>query len=318
MAARLHKYFLLLGLILLTGCQPKQEGINGYVEGEYLRIAPTSGGLLATLSVERGDLVRKGQALFSLDLIKIKSSRDVAASELTQAAARLNDLNKGKRPAEMDVLKKQKAQAEADLQNAGDRLNRSQPLAQKGYATKAQRDADRAQYEKALARVAEVEAQLAAASLGAREDEIAAFEAALAAARQKLLQAEKSLAEASPTAVVAGRIENVFYRPGEFVPAGSPVVSLLPPENIKVRFFVPEKTAAKIRPGMQIKIRCDGCRDAIAAKVAFISSQAEYTPPVIYSVGSRDKLVFMIEAKPDSFQSELHPGLPVDIELQNP
>lgn len=314
----MKKNVVLLLLFLLAGCRQEETGINGYVEGEYLRIAPTSGGLLETLSVGKGDMVTAGQALFSIDLTKLKSDRDAAIAELAHETAHLNDLAKGKRPEEIDVLKKQKAQAEADLQNAQNQLNRSQPLAQKGYITEAQRDTDRTQYDRAKARVAELDAQLITATLGGRSDEISAAEATAAAAKQKLLQAEKLLLEASPKAIAAGRIEDVFYRPGEFVAAGSPVVSLLPPENVKVRFFVPEKTVPRIKPGMTVNIRCDGCGEAIEAKVTFISSQAEYTPPVIYSVGSREKLVFMIEAKPASPQAPLHPGLPVDIELQNP
>jgi len=320
MAARLHKKILWSAciLLLLAACEQKQSGINGYVEGEYLMIAPTSGGLLATLSVDRGDQVKADQPLFSLDVTKIAADRDVAAAGLAQAAAHLSDLSKGKRPEEIDVFEKQKTQAEADLQNAEDKLNRSQPLAQKGFGTKAQRDADLAQYNKAKARVAELEAQLTAANLGGRVDEIAGAKDAVNAAKQKLAQADKLLAEAAPKAPKAGRIEDVFYRAGEFVPPGAPVVSLLPPENVKVRFFVPEKTVPLLRPGMEITVRCDGCKEPVGAKITFISNQVEYTPPVIYSVGSRDKLVFLVEARPDIFQPELRPGLPVDIELRNP
>jgi HlyD family secretion protein len=306
---------LLVLLSVLAACDKKPAALNGYVEGEYLRIAPTSAGVLATLSVERGAQVKAGQPLFSLDLKSLTASRAAAAAALAQAEAVLEDMTKGKRPEEITVLEKQKVQAQADLQNATSQLNRSQPLAKKGYATAAQRDTDLAVYARAKARVAELTATLKTAALGAREDEITGAKAAAESARQKLVQAETLLAEAAPNAPAAGTIEDVFYRPGEFVAAGGPVVSLLPPGNIKVRFFVPERMLPQIHSGMAVGIRCDGCSGVIGAKVSFIASQVEYTPPVIYSEGSRDKLVFMIEAIPNVPSPSLHPGLPVDIDL---
>ncbi|MBI3441582.1 MAG: HlyD family efflux transporter periplasmic adaptor subunit [Proteobacteria bacterium] len=314
----MKKILLFLLVFMCTGCQQKSAGLNGYVEGEYLRIAPTSGGILEQLDVKTGDAVMAGQKLFSLDLTTLKADRDNAAAVLAQAAANLANLTKGKRPEEIAIFEQQKAQALADFQNAQSQLNRTLPLTRKGYVTKAQRDADQAAYDRAKAHVAELEAQLQTAFLGGREDEVVAARAIADAAGQKLVQAEKLLNEASPLAPAAGRIEDIFYRPGEFVPAGMAVVSLLPPENIKVRFFVAEKMVSQIRQGMAVKIRCDGCNTAIEGKVTFISSQAEYTPPVIYSVESRDKLVFMIEARPNTPDPALHPGLPVDIDLQNP
>lgn len=311
----MKKTIAILTFIALTGCSPEDSGINGYVEGDYLRIAPTSAGVLKNLSVERGDTVTAGQPLFSLDLEKLLISRTAAEAALDEAEARLNNMKKGQRPEEIAVLREQKLQAEADLRGAADRLKRSAPLAQKGYATKAESDADRAAFAKASARVQEMSAQLKTAALGAREDEIAAAQAAVDAAKQSLLTAVKLVLESAPKAAAAGRIEDVFYRPGEFVPAGAPVVSLLPPENVKIRFFVPEKTLAQVRHGMTVGIACDSCPAGLEGKVSFISSQAEYTPPVIYSTGSRDKLVFMVEAKPLAHAAALHPGQPVDITL---
>jgi HlyD family secretion protein len=314
----MKKIIPLLCLLALIACQPKQDRINGYVEGEYLRIAPTTGGILATLPVDRGSEVKAGDTLFSLDLARLTADRQSAAAALAQAEAGLNNLIKGKRPEEISVLEKQKAQAEAELQNAGSQLNRSQPLAKKGYATAAQRDTDAANYERALAKVAELDANLKTARMGAREDEIISAKAAVDAARQKLMQADDLIAEAAPPSPAAGRIEDIYYRVGEFVAAGSPVVSLLPPGNIKVRFFVPEKLLPQFKPGGAVNILCDGCGDAIPAKITFVASQSEYTPPVIYSEESRQKLVFMIEAKPDAASDRLRTGQPVHIELQAP
>ena len=308
----------LLLLALSASCSPKQEGINGYVEGEYLYIAPTSGGVLEKLSVDRGQEVKAGQPLFSLDLKKLEAAESAAKANLAQATARWNDLAKGKRPEEIAVILQQKLQAEAALQNAAAQLKRTVPLSHVGARSIAQRDADQAAYDAAKARVAELEAALKVAGLQAREDELTGAKAVIDAAQQELVQARKFLQEAAPKAPVAGRIEDIYYRAGEFVAAGAPVISFLPPENVKVRFFIPEKTLPSVRYGQPLNISCDGCETPVPAKVTFIASQAEFTPPVIYSVESRGKLVFMIEATPDKPDLRLRPGLPVNVAFSAP
>ena len=311
-------FFPLLVLALIVSCSPKQGGINGYVEGEYLYIAPTSGGVLEKLSVTRGEEVKAGQPLFSLDLKKLEAARSAAEANLAQATARWNDLAKGKRPEEVAVILQQKIQAEAALHNAAAQLKRTVPLSHVGVRSMAQRDADQAAYDTAKAHVAELEAALKVAGLQAREDELTGAKAAIDAAQQDLVQAGKLLQEAAPKAPSAGRIEDVYYRAGEFVAAGAPVISFLPPENVKVRFFVSEKMLPSIRYGQALGISCDGCETSVPAKVTFIASQAEFTPPVIYSVESRGKLVFMIEATPDTPDPRLKPGLPVNIAFSTP
>lgn len=311
--------FALFIITLATGaCQKEEEKFNGYVEGEYLRIAPSSGGILSSLAVARGDTVIGGQALFSLDLTQLTAARDAAAALKVQAAARLTDATKGKRSEEIEILEKQREQAMAALQDAENRLQRSMPLEQKGYATTAQLDADQARVNEADAKVAELEAALKAALLGSRDDVIAAAAAEADAAYHKLMQAERVLKEAAPLAPAAGVIEDVYYRPGEFITAGFPVVSLLPPENVKVRFFVPQRRLPAMQPGGAVNIHCDGCGAPVSGTIIFVSSRAEYTPPIIYSEESRDKLVFMVEAKPDEFNPVLRPGLPVDVDVKAP
>jgi HlyD family secretion protein len=236
-----------------------------------------------------------------------------AQAEVLQARARLSDLTKGRRPEEINIILKQKEQAEASLENAEKEYRRVRPLVHSGAASQAMLDQRKAAYEADQARVDELSAQLKVATLGAREDEINAAQAAVELAEQRVIQAERLLQESAPKAAFSGRIEDVFYRPGEFVAEGSPVVSLLPPENVKVRFFVSQAKLPGLTLGSAVNIECDGCAEPVHAKVTFISSQAEFTPPVIYSVESRDKLVFMLEATPDAYHASLHPGLPVDI-----
>jgi HlyD family secretion protein len=151
------------------------------------------------------------------------------------------------------------------------------------------------------------------ANLPARSDEIAAANAEVNAATDALAQAQWRIDQKSQAAPAAGLVADTLYRPGEWVAAGAPVVSLLPPGNVKVRFYVPETMLATIRTGDPVVVRCDGCGGDVAAKVSFIAPQAEYTPPVIYSRENRAKLVYHVEALPDAANPALHPGLPVEV-----
>lgn len=137
-------------------------------------------------------------------------------------------------------------------------------------------------------------------------------EAALRTAEARLASAQTRLARRTMASPVGGSVQQIYYRPGELVPAGRPVLSLLPPGNIKVRFFVPETELPRISLGQPVSIHCDGCKADVPARVTFISRQSEFTPPVIYSLDERSKLVFLIEARTDT-PSELRVGQPVDV-----
>ena len=172
----------------------------------------------------------------------------------------------------------------------------------------ARRDADRA-------RVAELTAQVSVANLPARSDEIAAARAETRAAEDALTQAQWRLDQKTQVAPTAAIVSDTLYEPGEYVAAGAPVVSLLPPGNVKVRFYVPEPIIATLRTGATASVRCDGCEAAIEVRVDFIAPQAEFTPPVIYSRENRAKLVFLVEARPVHPNAQLKPGLPVEVAL---
>jgi HlyD family secretion protein len=137
-------------------------------------------------------------------------------------------------------------------------------------------------------------------------------DAALRTARARLASAETRLARRKMASPVTGSVQQIYYRPGELVPAGRPVVSLLPPGNIKIRFFVPETVLPTVALGEPVTIHCDGCKADVPARVTFISRTSEFTPPVIYSLEERAKLVFLIEARTDT-PGELRVGQPVDV-----
>lgn len=299
----------------LVAVEPNAIRYHGYVEGEYVRVAAPLGGRLATLSVARGDQVEGGAPLFSLDLTEARAERDRAAAALAQARATLDDLRKGKRPLELDVIAAQKAQAEAALRLSEAQLRRQEALLSSGTASRERVDEARSAQARDRARVEELTALLQTGRLPAREDEIRAGEAAVVMAQAALAKAEQQLSDLAPNAAQAALVEETYYRPGEWVAAGSPVVSLLTPENVKIRFYLPETRLGAIKIGDIVRVDCDSCPAALTARVVFVASAAEYTPPVIYSNESRAKLVFRVEARPVATSSRLHPGQPVDIRV---
>jgi HlyD family secretion protein len=133
-------------------------------------------------------------------------------------------------------------------------------------------------------------------------------------AQARLNSSQTRLARRKVFSPVDGTVQEVYYRPGEMVPSGRPVVALLPPGNIKVRFYVPETALTSVDYGNTIKIHCDGCAGDLTARVSFIAKQSEFTPPVIYSLDERSKLVFLVEALPDK-PGALRVGQPVDVSL---
>ena len=313
----LPQLVLLLGAAaLLAGCgaQPTPS-VQGYVEGEFVYVSSPVAGTLDALHVRRGAQARAGDALFDLDNVPEKAARDQASAQLAQARATLDDLKKGKRPSEIQSVQAQLSQARAALALSRQELARQEKLAAvPGGAAEQDLDRARSTRDQDSQRVAQLEADLSTAQLASRDDQIAAAEAGVRALQAALARADWDLSQKSRAAPAAGLVFDTIYRPGEWVAAGRPVVALLPPENVKVRAFVAETRVGAIHPGDPVSVRVDGVSPAMAGKVSFISPQAEYTPPVIYSEESRGKLVFMIEAVFDAATAaNLHPGQPVDV-----
>ncbi|MCK9316399.1 MAG: HlyD family efflux transporter periplasmic adaptor subunit [Verrucomicrobia bacterium] len=309
---------LLYILVLLPGCSSEnEESVLGYVEGEYIYVAPTTAGILQTLNVERGDLVEAGAKLFALDPLQLNSSLEVARLKMAAAESTLKDLSKGARPEEISVLLKQQEELRLVLENEKKEYDRVQQLIKDGVISASDFDARETSWQVAQERLKEIEAQLAVANLGAREDQLNVAQRQVLIAAQGVKQAEKLLQESAPLAVSAGSVEDVFYRPGEFVRAGSPVVCILPPENIKIRFFISEKMVSTVQLGGMVQVLLSGRNEGISGRITFISRAAEFTPPVIYSLESREKLVFMIEATPEESVQMLRPGLPVNVQINH-
>jgi HlyD family secretion protein len=308
--------FLLMGQ--LTGCSsPDPKRVQGYVEGEYIYVASPLAGTLETLSVRRGDQVYAGMSLFTLDAVPEKAARDEAERKLAMNRATWEDLKKGKRPSEIESLEAQLKQARAALALSETLLGRQETLLRSSATSKEDWDRARSTYQQDRQRVAQLEADLETARLGSRSDQIAAAQANVRAAEAVLARAEWDLAQKRQSAPQEGVVFDTLYRPGEWVAAGRPVVALLPPANIKVRAFVPQTKIGSVQVGQPVRVSVDGVAEPFLGKVSFISPQAEYTPPVIYSRESRAKMVFKIEIVFDpQAGAQLHPGQPVDVQLE--
>lgn len=294
----------------------EEERWFGYAEGEYVRVAVPDSGTLETLSVYRGDQVKKGDPLFTLESVAEHAAVAEAKGALAEATSARDNLLKGLRDSEIDALLRQRDQAAADYELAAKTLERQYALFDQGHVSQAAVDDAQARYETAEARVEQLEAQLVTAKLPARADEIAAANARIDQAKAALDKADFLLSKRAAEAPDDALVFDTFYRVGEYVGPSQPVVSLLPPENVKVRFFIPEAALAELTYGQSLVIQCDNCGEGVQATVTFISPDAEFTPPVIYSEDARQKLVFMIEAKPvDPAGFPLKPGQPVEVLL---
>jgi HlyD family secretion protein len=299
---------LALALLAFAGCSPQRpSGYQGYLEGELER-----------LNVQKGSQVTAGKPLFALEQGAELAALREAAARVRSAQARLADLRKGQRPSELATMEARLAQAQAAAELAGREYERTSRLYQTKVASDDDHDRARLSYESANQQVTELTALLETARLGARSDVIAAAEADAASAQAAVDRAGWSVAQKSITAPRDGLVYDTLYREGEFVTAAAPVVALLPAENIKVRFFVPEAEFGVLKLGATVKVGLTGGSAPLDARISYLSPKPEYTPPILYNRENRAKLVFMVEAVFDpAVARDLHPGQPVDVSLNH-
>jgi HlyD family secretion protein len=288
---------------------------QGYAEADFIKVGPTQQGLLISLYVARGSKVAAGAPLFDQDDTNDRASRDQTERQLKQAEEQLVNLQAGGKQTEIQQAEANLADAHAARDKLQFDIKRNEELVKIGGVSKQLLEDQRADLRSAAARVQGLEAAVAQlrAPLG-REGEIKAQQQLAESLRAAVAMAQWRVDQRHVVAPAAGVVADVLARPGETIPAGGPVVSLLPPENIFVRFFVPETRLAEIHGGDKVALLCDRCPADFGATVSFISPQAEYTPPVIYSEASRAKLVYMVEARPPREKAPLiNPGQPVAV-----
>jgi HlyD family secretion protein len=252
--------------------------MQGYGEADYIFLASEETGVVRELFVREGDAVEAGARVFTLDPQRLEFNAEGASAQSAAAAAAIRT-----------------AQADATL--AQTNFARSSELFRRGFYSRARYDADRAALDAANARLAQLRREAGAA--------IAASGLA-----------QRRLGDANGEAPAAGTIEQIFHRPGEVVAAGQPIAALLTPANMKVRFFAPQAMLARLRVGARVNITCDGegCEQPVPATVSFVAQEPQFTPPVIYSLDQREKLVFLVEARLNA-PGPIRPGMPVDVRI---
>ena len=305
-------------LLLAAACSGRQQDTyQGYVEGEFVYVASSQPGRLERLSVARGQEVAAGAPLFALESVQEQAAQRQAQHQFAAAQAQLEDLKSGKRPAEVGVISAQLAAAEVTARKSASQRQRDETQYRAGGISQDQVEATRAQADADEARVRELQHQVQVAKLPGRDAQLHAQAEQVQAAGAALEEANWKLDEKTMAAPRGGLVYDTLYREGEWIAAGNPVVRLLPPQNIKVRFFVPETVIGSLAPGRAVSLHCDGCAADVPATISFISPESEYTPPVIYSNETRVKLAYMIEARPSPQDGpKLHPGQPLAVRLQ--
>lgn len=309
----------LIALVLLVGCERQSDDSwQGYIEGEYVLLASPYAGQLDRLYVRRGDAIEAGKPVFALEREAERAARLETEERLKSAQAKLENLQVPRRPPEIEALREQLRQAQAARELSRSQMLRQERLYKAGFIARSLYDEAKSALDRDNARVAEAQSQIKNAQLPlGREDERKGAERDVEAAKAALAQAAWRLDQKSVAAPVSGLVQDTFFVAGEWVPAGRPVASILPPANVKARFYVPEAALGNVSVGKAVEIRCDGCPAPIAAKITYVSTQAEYTPPVLYSKESRTKLRFLVEARFDHPESaKLKPGQPIDVKAR--
>jgi HlyD family secretion protein len=293
--------------------QEADAGFQGYVEGYLVFMAPEDGGRIERLAVDSADRVTQRQLLFELESSMQVAQRNEAEARLHQAGAQVADLQTAlQRPEQIAILKAQEDRAKAQLALSQTELDRQRTLFERGIAAKAQFDQARTAFERDRAALEEAQREIEAGQIAGRTAEIRAAEAAMQAAEAAVHQAEARLARRRVVAPSAAEVQDVYFRAGETVNAGQPVLSLLPPGNRRIRFYVPEPRLSTLALGTVIGLSCDSCPAGLQARISFIAREAEFTPPIIFSEEERAKLVFRVEARPLD-GADLPIGLPVTV-----
>lgn len=307
-----------IGLIAssFSACAPAGLRIAGYVEGEYVRLGPIDTARIETIAVQRGEKVEAGRKLAALETDDAVNGVAESEAKLVQAQAELSNLRSGKRPEEIAVIEATAASAAAQQHDAERTLERRQDLQRRGVSSQADLDQALTARDVAVARVRETAANLNVARLAAREDEIKAAENRVAQAQAGLDQAKWKLAQRTLVAPAAGRVTDVVRRVGELAGPSAPVLTMLPTGAVKLMLYVPEARFSQLQLGTRLNVNCDGCAPGLVAMVTYISQEPEFTPPVIYSTDTRQKLVYLIEARPvGDAAAGLQPGQIVDVML---
>lgn len=267
---------LLSSILLIPSCSRQENQTHGYIEGRYTYVATSVSGVLLDIKVARGTQVKQGQLLFTLEPQPESDSYRAAIENLKQSIAAKDAIS-------------------ANLDYAKLTYERYKILVPKNAIQQSALDNAKSVFNSTTAQLAQANAVIASSQANL--------------AQSKWTREQKEI-KAPLDAVVF----DTYYRIGEYTTANQAILSLLAPQDIKAIFYVNEPDLSKLKLGSTVYVKCDGCEHSYQAKISFISPQAEYTPPVIYSDQTNYKLIYRIEAefKPED-ATELHPGQPISV-----
>lgn len=300
---------------LFSACGPAEPLAVGYVEGEFVQLAPIDVAQIKSVAVKRGERVTKDEPVATLERSDAENAVQEAEAQYGQAQAQLANLKLGRRPEEIAVLEAALASAQAAQEQAQLVYNRQVDLLKRGISAQSDYDQAKTNLDQAQAQVQQAKANLGVARLPARPDEIKAAESQAAQARAALDQARWRLSQRTLTAPAAGRVDDIIRNPGDIAGPSAPVISMLPDGAVKLKIYVPEKLLSSVSVGGELDVHCDGCPDGQKARVSYVSPDPEFTPPVIYSLERRQRLVYLVEARPEGEATALKPGQIVDVSL---
>lgn len=300
---------------LFAACVPTPLAV-GYVEGEFVQLAPLQIAQVNAVMVRRGDHIAAETPLAVMEDTDAVIAVAQAEAALAQAEAQLANLQIGKRPDEIAVLEADVRVARVQAEEARRTLARTRDLAQRGVVTQAQLDDAATRLEVAEAAIGQSTANLAVGRLPARPEEIKAAESAVKSAKAQLDTARWQQDKRVIKAPAAGRITDIIRNPGDIAGPSAAVLTMLPDNAVKLKVYIPEDRFSSIAVGGLLSVRCDGCATGLQARISYVSPDPEFTPPVIYSLETRQKLVYLVEARPVDPSSPLQPGQIVDVDLQ--
>jgi len=286
---------------------------SGYVEADYVYVAPTATGRLDGIFVSESQSISAGDVLFTQDNEQYQAALTAARATAEALRAAAENIRTGAREEEMAVVRAQIEMALAKQNLSQTNLDRDLKLYTGGFVTNSKIEQERADLASAIAQVDQLKATLVFMELPARSAELLKAESNVQAALAEVSAAKSRLDAQTIRSPVSGRIERVYYSLGEVAMTAKPVVSILPDGSKSVIFYIPQARLAEFKIGDPLLLSCDGCSTTIQAVVETIDSKPEFTPPIIYSREERSRLVFRAKARlPEGVT--LNPGQPVSLE----
>lgn len=289
----------------LFGPKARTPYLSGYIVGDNLVLAAPVSGTLQSVSLVDGQRVTVGEPAFRIAPATLAAQGEQASANIEANQTQISTAEANLRQALADVAANQ-----ATSLNARQNLARLESVKHDDPAAVANTDLDKA---KAALRQSEANVVAAQKAVDARRAQIAQAKAETKQAIGGKRNVDIQVGELSPVVPAMGRVDQVYFQVGEWVPANQAIVSIIPDQKVKVRFFVPEKEVSHYRPGEMVHFSCDGCSSGLIARIGYVSPDPEFTPPIIFSRDSRARMVFMVEAYPQN-PAKLNPGLPVEVE----